>query len=168
MVPRADGACDRPGSRTLPPLARGFERALCELPDALLLLIVVPVDSSHVADAVVLQSALAVPASLHFHEASPVAARRQTSRPGRRVAMGPSVLVTTGAGSMFMPAPSASVFPVERVRRARIPWGWEVFGIAHRACSCTPPRRRRSWMTPHSRGASPGTRVEGIATVGAT
>jgi uncharacterized protein YndB with AHSA1/START domain len=35
-----------------------------------------------------------------------------------------------------------------------------VFGIAHRACSCTPPRRRRSWITPQSRGASPGTRVE--------
>jgi len=39
------------------------------------------------------------------------------------------------------------------------PLGLDVFGIAHCACSCTPPRRRRSWITPQSHGASPGTRV---------
>jgi hypothetical protein len=44
----------------------------------------------------------------------------------------------------------------------------EVFGIAHCVCSRTPPRRRRSWITPQSRGASPGTRIEEIATVSAT
>jgi hypothetical protein len=72
------------------------------------------------------------------------------------------------AGSMFMPAPSASVFPMERVHARTDRLGLEVFEIARRACLCTPPRRRRSWKTPQLRGASPGTRVEEIATVGAT
>jgi hypothetical protein len=40
----------------------------------------------------------------------------------------------------------------------------ELFGIAQRACSCTPPATA-PLITPQLCGASPGTRVEEIATV---
>ena len=82
--------------------------------------------------------------------------------------MDPTVLVNHGRRVNVHAGPERVRFSNGASHARTDPPGLEVFGIAHRACFCTPPRRRRSWITPQLRGASPGTRVEETATVGAT
>jgi hypothetical protein len=75
-------------------------------------------------------------------------------------------VVSTGAGSVSC-RPRARPFSKAASHARTDPLGLELFGIAQRACSCTPPATA-PLIIPQLRGASPGTRVEEIATVGTT
>jgi hypothetical protein len=72
----------------------------------------------------------------------------------------PIVLVTTGAGSAFMPDPNASGLPVRGESRAHGSAGLECSALRTVRVRARRPQRRRSWITQPIAPRVAGTRLE--------